>query len=110
MTAPGYAVVPLRGGAASGRVDPAVLGDVFAAPWRAVELVTLPAGGVLGPRRLEDSEVMVLVTAGTGEAHLGSGPVALHDGVSLTLFLGEQLHVVAHDPLELFLVEMGVRA
>jgi quercetin dioxygenase-like cupin family protein len=109
MSAPRYAVASLRGDVPS--VGAAVLADVFLAPWRNVELVTLVAGEELGPRTLDDSEAMVYITAGTGEAQLSSGTVALRAGVSLTLFKDELLHVQAGDgPLELFIAEMGVRS
>jgi hypothetical protein len=109
--APNYAVVGLRPDGVASGVGADVLADVFLASWRRVELVALTPGEELGPRRLADSEALVCVTAGIGEAHLSSGPVALREGISLTLFQDELLHLRAGDdgPLELFIAEIGVR-
>lgn len=94
-----------------GQVDPAILGAVFRAPWRSVELVRLDAGEQLGPRTLDDSEVIAFVTEGQGVAQLHSQSVELRPGVSLTLFKDELLDLTAGGgALELFFAEMGESA
>ena len=51
---------------------------------------------------------MVFVTAGSGTAKLLHGPVALREGISLTLFKDERLELRADDgSLEFFFAEMG---
>ena len=106
MTEPRYHVASLP---REGEVDPDVLRDVFHAPWRGVSLLQLQPGEALGPRELDSSEAMLYVTAGTGRATLGSGPVELSEGIALTLFKDERLDIVAGDEaLELFMAEMGV--
>lgn len=90
-------------------VPAAQLARVFRAPWREVALVALAPGARLGPRELDDSEVMLHVTAGTGAAQLHDGPVELREGIALTLFRGELLDVTAAERLELFVVEMAGR-
>ncbi len=123
MAQPRYHVEPLRSGRASeeapvgagegaraASVGAATLRDVFRAPWRAVSLLALEPGAALGPRALEASEAMVYVTAGAGTAHLLHGPVELREGIALTLFAGELLHLEAGAGaagLELFFAEIG---
>jgi hypothetical protein len=105
---PGYHVEHLRAPGSAGEVAPAILGSVFRAPWRAVSLVHLEAGETFGERDLLDSEAMVFVTAGNGTATLHHGPVALRQGISLTLFKDERLELRADDgSLEFFFAEMG---
>jgi mannose-6-phosphate isomerase-like protein (cupin superfamily) len=109
MTAsrPRYRVERLRSG--SGTLTAPALAEVFQAPWREVSLVTLDPGASFGGRDLQDSEALLFVTAGRGEAALRHGPVALREGISLTLFMGErlELHAAASEGLEFFFVEVG---
>lgn len=123
MAEPRYHVEPLRSGRApeeapagagdgahAASVGAATLRDVFRAPWRAVSLLALEPGAALGPRELDASEAMIYVTGGTGVAHLHHGPVELREGIALTLFKEERLHVVAGEDsagLELFFAEIG---
>jgi quercetin dioxygenase-like cupin family protein len=105
---PLYHVAHLREG---GEVDPAALSQVFAAPWQTVALVNLEPGQTFGGRDLHDSEAMVFVTAGSGVAQLGHGPVALREAISLTLFMGERLELRAGpaESLAFFFVEIRKR-
>ena len=111
MTAiqPRYHVEHLRASGSHGEVAPATLAGVFQAPWRAVSLIRLEAGAAFGERDLVDSEAMVFVTAGSGTATLLHGPIALREGISLTLFKDERLELRADDggSLEFFFAEMG---
>jgi quercetin dioxygenase-like cupin family protein len=100
----------LQAGGHARAVSAERLGEVFLAPWRAVSLVELGPGAALGPRELDASEAMIYVTGGAGVAHLGHGPVELREGIALTLFKEERLHVVAGEDgagLELFFAEIG---
>jgi len=101
-----YHVASLRDN--GGAVAADVLGDVFRAPWQAVQLISLQRAEQLGPRTLSSSEVMLYVTAGSGTARLHSQSVQLRAGVALTLFKDELLDVIADDELEVFFVEMGM--
>ena len=99
----------LSGPATATTVSPDALDAAFDAPWRGVAVVRLAPGGALGPRGLEGSEVMMFVLGGTGVAHLHHGPVALREGIALTLFKDELLHITAVDhDVEFFIAEIGV--
>ena len=104
---PRYHVEHLR--PAPGTVATSTLQSVFGAPWREVSLVAIEAGERFGGRPLLDSEALVFVTQGHGTAHLLHAPVSLRPGISLTLFMGEQLDLRADagEPLELFFAEIG---
>ncbi len=110
--APEEAPAGADGGVRAASVAAATLHEVFRAPWRAVSLLALEPGAALGPHALEASEAMVYVTAGAGTAHLHHGPVELREGIALTLFAGELLHVEAGPGsagLELFFAEVGTQ-
>lgn len=108
---PQYHVEHLRGRESNGEVARATLSRVFQAAWRAVSLVNLEAGAAFGERDLVDSEAMVFITAGSGTATLLHGPVALREGIALTLFMGERLELRADrsEALEFFFAEMGIQ-
>ena len=106
-----YHVAHLRPDRGVAEVDPAVLAEVFGAPWQTVSRIVLEPDHLFGERDLDDSEGLVFVTAGSGRARLAHGPVELREGISLTLFKGERLEIRAgmEGPLEFFFVEIRER-
>jgi mannose-6-phosphate isomerase-like protein (cupin superfamily) len=96
------------GSTARGSVSQEELRQVFAAPWRSVDLIRQAAGTTFGPRRLVDSDVLMFVVSGEGHAEFSSGPLDLRTGVSVAILKGEEYSITASGDaeLELFCAEM----
>lgn len=104
--------VPGRFAIDAERLDEGAIGTVFSAPWRSIELIRLDPGQALGPRTLDDSEVLLFVTAGSALVHAAGIDIPLERFHSATFLRGETLHVEPRGELRLetFVAEIGVRA
>jgi mannose-6-phosphate isomerase-like protein (cupin superfamily) len=98
------------GATARGSVSQEELRRVFGAPWRSVELVRQAAGSVSGRRHLIESDVLLFVVSGKGNAEFSSGPLELQPGVSVAILKGEEYSITAASDadLELFCAEMAL--
>jgi mannose-6-phosphate isomerase-like protein (cupin superfamily) len=98
------------GETARGSVSQEELRRVFGAPWRSVELVRQAAGSVSGRRRLTESDVLLFVVSGEGNAEFTSGPLELQPGVSVAILKGEEYSITAASDadLEFFCAEMAL--
>lgn len=102
--------VPPRFAIPGDQLDAAAIGTVMAAPWRAMEVVTLAGGEQLGPRELVDSEVLLYVTAGRGLIRAAGREIEVGAGESAVFLRGETLevHGIGDEPFEAFRAEIGV--
>jgi len=101
---------PTDGGVQRGALQLEELDHVFGAPWRTVELVRYPANSATEGRELDNSDLLLFVVAGQGEARCTSGPVELSPGTSIAILKGERYSLVAgpNADLEVFMAEMKV--
>jgi mannose-6-phosphate isomerase-like protein (cupin superfamily) len=110
LAKPVNAVYGGRGSGLVGEVSPEILRQVFDADWRAIQWISLDQNSTLGPRTLSDSEVMILITKGQGIIHSDDMDIQLANHQSATFPQTAVLHLEQQgdEPLELFLIELGI--
>lgn len=103
-------LVGVHGGEGTLRCKRLGTGNMMDSDVDAFAVAEMPPGSRAGRHvHSRTSEAMVYVLSGDGRAHLAATAQSLREGIALTIFRGELLHLTAgpEAPLDIFLAEMN---